>query len=687
MKLAMKPTFALRTLFALLLLLNLGFVLFQSSVAQAAGPWLGNYSRNPGGYIAASDNVAIKFEVYPQGSSGAVRYTTNNWSTSSDVTAVKVGTDGNNDVLQASIPAQAANTWVQYALYASNSGGTTWFTDSDSNDANNNEMYVVDSQHNQRVYQLFVRTYGASAFGSSTTGTFNAISSTDITNIKNMGFDTIWLTGIFQQETSSTYGAKGTAGSPYAIRDHYSVSSDLGTLTDFNNLVSRIHGAQMKVMVDFIGNHTAREYTSTNPNAFSTSNYIWVDGSGNLNNAGNGTKAYGNDSHVFPCGTNDWTDTAILDYHGSNADPTNTSSTYYKWNQVVSYWQGLGVDAFRADFAHGIPGDFWAYIIAQSKQRNPNFFWMAEAYDNDCYVNGGNWRTGSHINTLFSSGFDGVYDKGNYDQARNIYTSGWWANGLTSHRNNNLSSYGRGADYMVEFTSNHDEVQPASNEFFGGANNCYNNGTVDCNNMLYGKVPTSMIYLEDGTILMYNGHEVGEPANGIDDSIGGNDGKTSIFNYVNMPQMSAYRSGTLDARSSALQRYYSRLVNLSQQPAFKSAEDFYGDISANNSGLGNDFNQWLYAYTRVSGTSRYVVIANFDRSNAKTYTVHLTSDMLNQLGIANNSTSYTFTDRLNTEDDNGNAVTPYSVTVSGSTLWSNGLTFTIPANTTLVLQR
>ena len=688
MHLAKKPTFSLRTLVALLILFNIGFAIADTPVTLAAGPWLGNYNRTPAGYVAASDTVAVQFEVYPAGSTGTVRYSINNWSTYTDLAATKIGTDGNNDVLKATIPVEAVNTWVQYSLSATNAGGTSWFTDSDPNDNNNNEMYVVDHQASQRIYQLFVRTYGASGFGSASTGKFSSITTTDITNIKNMGFDTIWLTGINQQETSSTYGAKGNDGSPYAIRDHYSVSSDLGTMTDFTTLVTNIHNAGLKVMMDFIGNHTAREYTSTNANAFSTSNYIWVDGSGNLNTAGTGYKAYGNDSHVFPCGTNDWTDTAILDYHGTNADPTNTSSTYYKWNQIVSFWQGKGVDGFRADFAHGIPSDFWAYIIAQSKQRNSNFFWMAEAYDNDCYVSGGTWRTGSHVNALFSSGFDGVYDKGNYDQVRNIYTAGWWANGITTHHTNNLSGYGRGADYMVQFTSNHDEVQPASNEYFGGANNCTGAGTPDCNNMLYGKVPTSMIYLEGGSILMYNGHEVGEPANGTDDTIGnGNDGKTSIFDFVNMPQETAYRGGTLDARSSALRRYYSRLVNLSQQGAFQNTEDYFGDISANNTGLGNDFNQWLYLYTRDNSTSRYVVFANFDRSNAKTYTVSLTSTMLSNLGIVNNSTSYTLTDRLNTEDDNGNAITPYSITATGTTLYSTGLTFTVPANTTLVLQR
>ncbi len=654
--------------------------------AAATTPWIGNSSRAPAGYVAATDSVAIQFEVWPQGTSGTVHYTTNDWTTSASVPAAKVGTSGNNDVLRATIPAQPANTWVQYALSATNAGDTGWWDDGEPYDANNNAMYLVNRQATGRVYQLFVRTYGASGFGAGSTGTFNAISTTDINNIKNLGFDTIWLTGVMQQETDSTYGAKGNAGSPYAIRDHYSVSKDLGTMADFANLVGRIHAAQMKVMIDFIPNHTARRYTSQDPDAFTNGNYVWVDGN-NLNTSGNGTKAWGNDSHVFPCGTNDWTDTAMLDYHGPNADPNNNASTYSRWNHVVSFWQTQGVDGFRADFAHGIPGDFWTYLIAQSRSRNAAVFWIAEAYDNDCYVQGGTWRTGSHIDTLFSSGFDGVYDKGNYDQTRSIYTRGWWANGLTVHRNDNSNSYGRGAHYLVEFSSNHDEVQPASNEYFGGANGCYSNGTVDCNNMLYGKVPTVVEALQGGTFLMYNGHEVGEPANGADDSLNGNDGRTSIFDYVNMPQMSAYRLGTLDARSLALRRYYSRLVALTNEPAFSAAEGYYDDVSANNTGLGDDFNHWLYCFIRTNSTSRYLVIANFDRSNAKSYTVRLTSEMLSQLGIANDATGYTFTDRLNTEDDNGNPITAYSVTHTGSQLWSNGLTFTVSANTALVLQR
>ena len=523
--------------------------------------------------------------------------------------------------------------------------------------------------------------------GKGSTGTFNAITSSDINNIKGLGFDTIWLTGVMQQETNAAYGAKGGAGSPYAITDNWNVSSDLGTLSDFTSLVQRIHSANLKVIIDFVGNHTAREYHSTNAgsNAFSNNNYVWVHSDGSLGNDGVGTKAWGNDSHVFPCGTNDWTDTAMLDYHGANANPNDANSTYAKQNQLVAFWQGKGVDGFRADFAHGIPSDFWSYLIANSRTRNPNVYWIAEAYDNDCYVNGGTWRTGSHINALFASGFDGVYDKGNYDQVRNVLTQGWWASGITSHRSSNSSAYGRGAQYMVEFTSNHDEVQPASNEYWGGANGCYNNGTVDCNNMLYAKTPTATALLEGSNTLMYNGAEIGEPANGSDD-YNGNDGKTSIFDYVNMPQMTAYRNGTLDTRSLALRAYYSRLGNLSAQPAFSSAEDFYEDISAENTGLGNDFNQWLYLFTRANGSSHAIVIANYDENNAKTYTDHLSSNALNALGIANNGTSYTLTDRLNTQDDNGNSITPYSVTETGTQFWQNGLTFTDPPDTTLVLQ-
>lgn len=658
--------------------------LIYSQSAHAAGPIISNATRSPAGYVIAADHVNIKFEV-TAGSSGQVLYTTNNWSSSATVQATKIGTDGGNDVLQVSMPTEPTSTWVQYAVNATNSGGTTWWTDSDPNDDNNNEMYVVERQATHRVYQLFVRTYGATGTGKSNTGHFSSVTTTDINNIKNMGFDTIWLTGIMQQETNASFGAKGAAGSPYAIVDNWNVSSDLGTMSDFTALVQRIHSAGLKVIIDFVGNHTAREYHSTNAgsNAFTTSNYVWVHSDGSLGNDGSGQMAWGNDSHVFPCGTNDWTDTAMLDYHGNNANPADASSTYAKENQLVAFWQNKGVDGFRADFAHGIPGDFWSYLIANSHTRNPNVYWIAEAYDNDCYVNGGTWRTGSHINALFAAGFDGVYDKGNYDQVRNILTQSWWANGITAHRNSNVNAYGRGAQYMVEFTSNHDEVQPASNEYWGGANNC--NGTVDCNNMLYARPPTATALLEGSNILMYNGHEIGEPANGSDD-FNGNDGKTSIFEYVNMPQMTAFRNGSLDNRSLALRNYYSRLVNLSAQSAFNGAEDFYEDISSENTGLGNDFNQWLYLFTRANGTNHYIVISNFDRSNAKTYTVHLSANAWQALGVANSSTTYTFTDRLNTQDENGNSVTPYSITASGSQFWQNGLSFTIPAATTLVLQ-
>jgi glycosidase len=642
-----------------------------SQHAQAASPAISHYSRAIAGYITPSESVNVQFEV-TSGSRGQVLYTVNNWKSSTTVQATKVGTDGGNDVLRATLPAEHAGTWVQYTLSATNVSGTLQWAGLNPNDASHDDSYVVGTQQTHRVYQLFVRTYGATGMGKDNTGHFSSITTDDINNIKNLGFDTIWLTGVMQQETNPSFGAKGQAGSPYAIVDNWNVSSDLGTMDDFNALVQRIHNAGMKVMIDFVGNHTAREYHSTNAgsNAFSTSNYVWVHDDGSLGNDGVGRMAWGNDSHVFPCGTNDWTDTAMLDYHGSNADPNNPASTYAKENQLVAFWQGKGVDGFRADFAHGIPSDFWSYLIANSRTRNPNTYWIAEAYDNDCYVNGGNWRTGSHINALFSAGFDGVYDKGNYDQVRNILTQGWWANGITAHRDSNSSAYGSGAQYMVEFTSNHDEVQPASHEYWGGS----------YDDMLYAKVPTATALLEGSNILMYNGSEVGEPASGT------SDGRTSIFDYVNMPQMTAFRNGSLDNRSIALRNYYGRLVNLAAQPAFSTATDFYEDISSENTNLGNDFNQWLYLFTRANGNSHAIVIANFDPNNAKSYTVHLSANAWSDLNIANNGTSYTFTDSLNTQDENGNTVTPYTITESGSQLWQNGLSFTIPADTTLVLQ-
>lgn len=305
-------------------------------------------------------------------------------------------------------------------------------------------------------------------------------------------------------------------------------------------------------------------------------------------------------------------------------------------------------------------------------------FFVAEAYDDDEFANGGNGITGSHINNLYSAGFDAVYDAGLYWQIRNIYLRGWWASGISDLLNSHTTYYGRGARYLVGYQSNHDEVQPASKQYAGGAQP----------NMLWGKVPTAVAALVSGSFLFYNGHEIGEPVAQADDEAG-DDGKVSLINYTYMPEFLKWRQGQSDNRTLALRRYYQRLVRLHRdQAAFNRPEAAFHDLlGPNAAAYGDAYRQWLFSFVRASGTSRFLVVANFDRVNAKSLTLKFTAQALQALGINNDGTTYTFTDRLNTEDDDGNPITPATFQASGSALWSSGLPITVGANQVLVLER
>ena len=127
------------------------------------------------------------------------------------------------------------------------------------------------------IYQLFPRLFGNKQtdfhFNGSKTengcGTYNDIDETALEAIKDLGITHIWLTGILEHASESTGThpdiTKGRAGSPYAVTDYRAVDPDLGTMADFEKLVARIHEKGMKVIIDFIPNHLARQNKGFDP--------------------------------------------------------------------------------------------------------------------------------------------------------------------------------------------------------------------------------------------------------------------------------------------------------------------------------------------------------------------------------------------------------------------------------------
>ena len=136
------------------------------------------------------------------------------------------------------------------------------------------------------IYQMMVRLFGNENTTNNINGTreengcgkMSDITSEALQSIKRLGANYVWYTGIIQQATKTDWSAqglprqnadvvKGNAGSPYAIADYYAVSADIADqvetrMEEFDALVARTHEAGLKVVLDFIPNHVAREYKS-----------------------------------------------------------------------------------------------------------------------------------------------------------------------------------------------------------------------------------------------------------------------------------------------------------------------------------------------------------------------------------------------------------------------------------------
>ena len=136
------------------------------------------------------------------------------------------------------------------------------------------------------IYQIFTRLYGNKNTTRKENGTiaengcgkFADISPKVLTQITSMGITHVWYTGVIRHASQTNYSeygiprqhpaiVKGRAGSPYAITDYYDVDPDLAVdvpsrMREFEELIYRTHGAGLKVIIDFVPNHVARQYHS-----------------------------------------------------------------------------------------------------------------------------------------------------------------------------------------------------------------------------------------------------------------------------------------------------------------------------------------------------------------------------------------------------------------------------------------
>ena len=182
---------------------------------------------------------------------------------------------------------------------------------------------------NATIYEVNVRQYTPE-------GTFNAFSE-HLPRLKEMGVDILWFMPIHPIGKINRKETESSMGSYYSVQDYKAVSSDYGTDEDFRRMVEQAHGLGIKVILDWVPNHTAWD----NP---WTENKDWYV----LNEEGD---------FIPPLGT-DWTDVIQLDYTNEEMRAAMIDA--------MKYWVAeFGVDGYRCDVAGKVPTDFWVQAHAE----------------------------------------------------------------------------------------------------------------------------------------------------------------------------------------------------------------------------------------------------------------------------------------------------------------------------------
>lgn len=488
------------------------------------------------------------------------------------------------------------------------------------------------------VYQVMTRLFGNNNLIQKVNGTlkengvgkFNDFTEVALDSLHALGINTMWYTGVVAHASKTDYSAygipknhpgvvKGNAGSPYAIRDYYDVDPDLATdvnqrMQEFEALVGRTHKAGMKVILDFIPNHVAREYKSLHlpqgvvglgdkddtSKAFDVNNNFYYlpgtsfapqfDAEGYQEKP---AKVTGNDVFSASPSQGDWYETIKLNY-GVDYNQNKTThftpipNTWKQMTDILLFWSAKGVDGFRADMAEMVPVEFWEYAIAEVKKAYPSTTFIAEIYNPKAYE--------SYID---KGGFDYLYDKvGLYDTLKAVIKGHSPATAITVNARNLAKVQG----HMLNFLENHDEQRIASPDFAGNPE---------------AGIPMTMVsaLYTSSPFMIYFGQVLGEEAKG-EMGFSGDDGRTSIFDYCAVPTVVSWRSAGLynglqltDAQIKLRKTYQKILCLANEVPSLSHGEtyDFTKDNAENK-----DFNaERCFAFVRYTKEEVVLVVANF----------------------------------------------------------------------------
>ena len=188
------------------------------------------------------------------------------------------------------------------------------------------------------VYEMNVRQYTPE-------GTFVAAQQ-ELPRLAEMGVDIVWLMPIYP---IGIEGRKGTLGSYYAVKNYCDINPEFGTLEDFDNFVAEAHRLGLRVVIDWVANHTSPDAVWTTERA---------------------PEWYERDAEGKTTFTADWSDTANLNYENKDV--------WKGMQDALRFWMERGIDGFRCDMACEVPLEFWQETIAGLRADYPHMYWLAE---------------------------------------------------------------------------------------------------------------------------------------------------------------------------------------------------------------------------------------------------------------------------------------------------------------------
>ncbi|WP_218599295.1 alpha-amylase family glycosyl hydrolase [Polaribacter sp. NJDZ03] len=542
------------------------------------------------------------------------------------------------------------------------------------------------------VYQVFTRLFGNTNTTNKPWGTieengvgkFNDFTDKALSEIKELGVTHIWYTGVPHHDVIRDYTefgisnddpdiVKGRAGSPYAVKDYYNVNPDLAVnvenrLEEFEALIARSHKNGLKVIIDIVPNHVARNYQSlSNPagtkdfgadddktveydvdnnfyyvpnEAFQVPDFLngYAPLGGEKNPLSdnkfveNPAKWTGNGSRAAKPHFNDWYETVKVNYGVSpdgrkdfdefpegfdNEDykkhfefwqDKKVPSSWIKFRDIALYWTAKGVDGFRYDMAEMVPVEFWSFMNSAIKMKNEDAFLLAEVYNPNEYRN-----------YIRKGKMDYLYDKVQlYDTLKNIMQG----HGITDHIAPIQEDLRDIEHNMLHFLENHDEQRIASPEFAGDA--------------LKGK-PAMVVSTTISTAptMVYFGQEFGE--SGAENAGFGTESRTSIFDYIGVPTLQRwvndkeYDGGQSTDKEKALRDFYKRLLNFTIKSDALMGE--YQDIHHFNRQHTEWYNERVLSFVRWSDHEKLIVVSNFNANDTYGFELGLPQDIIEKWNL------------------------------------------------------